>query len=233
MKKYAVSWSSGKDAAYALLKMQQDHLSKVETLVCTLEQSQKRVSMHGIGEELLDLQSQALNLPLKKIYLPNNISMAEYSAVMKKEFNTLKQEKIDTVIFGDILLQDIKEYREKEMDGVGISASFPLWKLNTQKLAKEIIESGIKTRVVAVSAKVLDESFVGREYDLQFLADLPSGVDPCGENGEFHTFVYDAPNFSFTVNHVVGENVLRSYSKKGNEKEKWETSFWFCNVLPK
>lgn len=232
MKRCALSWSSGKDAAYALLIIQQNNTCDIKTLFCTLDQSKKRVSMHGIREELLDLQAKALGLPLEKVYLPENISIDLYSEIMEKELMLIKHQGVNTMVYGDILLKDLREYREKEMESIAMSSIFPLWNMNTDQLAKSIIASGIKAKVVAVSAKFLDKSFVGREYDLQFLADLPLGVDPCGENGEFHTFVYDTPNFRFPVVHKMGEKVLRSYGD-GSDKQNWDTSFWFCELLPK
>lgn len=234
MKPIALSWSSGKDAAYALYLLQQSPIYQVEHLFCTLDKEKSRVSMHGVREELLDQQVNALGLPLRKILLPSELPLNVYNGIIDKELSSFKESEIETIAYGDILLENLKLYRETQLQSLQLQGLFPLWKKDTTILAKEIIESGIKAIVVAASAKHLNKSFIGRLYDAQFLVDLPEDVDPCGENGEFHTFVYDAPNFKYPVPFEIGEIVKRSYVLDDNKDEpSWDTSFWFCDLLLK
>src|SRR5699024_8755402 len=165
-----LSWSSGKDAAYALYKIQQSEEYQIRSLFCTLEETKRRVSMHGIHESLLDAQADSLGLPLQKLFLPKNLSMEDYGKIMNEEVKTIKQHGISTFAFGDILLEDLKSYRERELNSIHIQTIFPLWGKNTTNLAREIIDSGIKAVVVAISCNVLDNSFIGRVYDKKFLS---------------------------------------------------------------
>lgn len=222
-----MSWSSGKDAAYALHKLQQAKEYHIHALFCTLDKTQNRVSMHGIHESLLDAQAKSLNLPLEKLYFPNQLSMDEYGALMKEALLKLKNQDIHGFAFGDILLEDIKTYREKQLATVKMDAVFPLWKENTKELARKMIDSGLKAIVVVINRKVLDDSFIGRNFDEEFLNDLPEDVDPCGENGEFHTFVYDGPNFQYPIAFERGDVVERSYASDSETDESWDTSFLF------
>jgi len=228
-----MSWSSGKDAAYALYKLQQAKEYQIHALFCTLDEEKNRVSMHGIHESLLDAQAKSLNLPLEKLYLPKNLSMEDYGAIMKAELLKLKNQDIHGFAFGDILLEDIKTYREEQLATVKMDAVFPLWKENTKELAREMIDSGLKAIVVAINHKVLDDSFIGRSFDEEFLNDLPENVDPCGENGEFHTFVYDGPNFQYPIAFESGDVVERSYASDSETDESWDTSFLFQELLLK
>lgn len=230
MKKIVLSWSSGKDAAYALYKLQQLKEYTVHSLFCTLEEKQRRVSMHGIHESLLDAQADSLEIPLQKLFLPKDLSMDSYGKIMEEELIKKKHQGISSFAFGDILLEDLKSYRESQLASVDIGTVFPLWKQNTSNLAREIIDSGIKAIVVAVSCNVLNNSFISREYDEVFLSDLPKHVDPCGENGEFHTFVYDAPNFQKPIKFKKGEVVKKEYSSD-SENGTWDSSFLFQNLI--
>ncbi len=222
-----MSWSSGKDAAYALYKLQQAEEYHIHGLFCTLDKGQKRVSMHGIHESLLIVQAKSLNLPLEKLYLPKNLSMDDYGAKMKNELVKMKGQGVHAFAFGDILLEDIKIYREAQLAIVKMDAVFPLWKENTKVLARTMIDSGLKAIVIAINRKVLNDSFIGREFNEEFLNDLPENVDPCGENGEFHTFVYDGPNFQFPIAFERGDVVERSYASDSETEESWDTSFLF------
>lgn len=230
MKDIVLSWSSGKDAAYALYKLQQSKEYTIHSLFCTLEETSKRISMHGIPESLLDAQADSLGIPLQKLFLPKDLSMDEYGKIMKEELSIIKQRGVSSFAFGDILLEDLKLYREKQLASVNIEAIFPLWGKDTAKLAEEIIDSGIKAIVVAINCNVLDNRFIGREYDKGFLIDLPKDVDPCGENGEFHTFVYDAPNFQKPIKFKKGEVVKKEYSSD-SENGTWDSSFLFQNLI--
>lgn len=226
-----LSWSSGKDAAYALYKIQQSEEYQIRSLFCTLEETKRRVSMHGIHESLLDAQADSLGLPLQKLFLPKNLSMGDYGKIMNEELKTIKQQGISTFAFGDILLEDLKSYRERQLNSINIQTIFPLWGKNTTNLAREIIDSGIKAVVVAISCNVLDNSFIGRVYDKKFLSDLPPGIDPCGENGEFHTFVFDGPNFRYPVKFKRGKVVKKSYNSDSKDDTSWDTSFLFQDLI--
>lgn len=231
MKKIFLSWSSGKDAAYALYKLQQSKEYTIHSLFCTLEETSQRVSMHGIHESLLDAQAHSLGIPLQKLFLPKDLSMDGYGKIMKEELTAIKQQGISSFAFGDILLDDLKSYREKQLSAVNMEAIFPLWGKNTTTLAKEIINSGIKAIVVAVSRNVLEDSFIGREYNNEFLSDLPKNIDPCGENGEFHTFVYDGPHFRYPLKVKREEVVKREYSSDSEKEDSWDSSFLFQNLI--
>lgn len=239
MKKAYLNWSSGKDAAFALYKLQQEKAFSVEKLVTTVNSEVNRISMHGIREELLVQQAKSVELPLQIIPLSGNISMEAYNETMEKETTNLLSEGFTHSIFGDIFLEDLKQYREKQLVAVGLKAVFPLWKKDTSVLMKEFLMSGFKAICICVNAKMLDKSFCGRIIDEKFLADLPEEVDPCGENGEFHTFVYDGPNFKFPVAFKKGEIVQKSYvlSKDNHAsssgEKSWDTNFFYCDLIPK
>ncbi|EIJ39465.1 PP-loop superfamily ATP-utilizing enzyme [Galbibacter orientalis DSM 19592] len=233
------NWSTGKDSALALYKTLQNPLFDIAALVTTVNSDMERVSMHGLRNELLLKQAKSIEIPLKIISLSGNVSMATYDETMKTAMNELKSEGFTHTVFGDIFLEDLKQYREQKLNEVGIQAEFPLWKENTKNLLEEFISLGFKAITVCVNAKLLDESFVGRIIDKQFLEDLPRGVDPCGENGEFHTFVFDGPIFKTPVDFKIGEKVLRSYQSTEDEEDqcfqtddklKWDTSFWYCDL---
>ncbi len=239
MTKSFLNWSSGKDAAFALFKVQQKRKLSVEKLVTTVNIDLQRISMHGLRKELLHQQAESLGIPLHIIPLVGNVSMSTYNAVMKRETEKLVQEGFKNSIFGDIFLEDLREYRENQLKGTGLAAVFPLWKKNTRKLMQDFLEAGFKAITVCVNATVLDDSFCGRIIDDAFINDLPQGVDPCGENGEFHTFVFDGPIFKEPVKFQKGDLVARSYQPAPNdtdncftdEKESWDTSFWYCDLL--
>jgi uncharacterized protein (TIGR00290 family) len=165
--------------------------------------------MHAVRVELLEAQAQAVGVPLRKISIPSPCSNAEYEAAMLAAIERAKSEGIKTLAFGDLFLEDIRRYREESLRETGIAPIFPIWAMPTRELAHEMVKSGLRARVTCVDPKQLPESFVGREFDAQFLADLPSDVDPCGERGEFHTFAYDGPMFEHPVPIQLGETVRR------------------------
>lgn len=241
MKKAFLNWSSGKDAALTLFRLQQEGEFSVEKLVTTVNSSIERVSMHGLRKELLLSQTKKMNIPVRLIPLSGEISMERYNEVMRRETLQLLDEGFTHSIFGDIFLEDLREYRENQLEEVGLKAVFPLWKKNTSRLIQEFLALGFKAIIVAVNANVLDKSFCGRILDDGFLADLPEGVDPCGENGEFHTFVFDGPIFIKPVDFEIGEFVQRTFEPKENDndncfsdkKASWDTSFWYCDLIPK
>ncbi len=240
MKKAYFNWSTGKDSALALYKIFQQKEYSVTHLVTTVNKDFERVSMHGLREELLDIQVERLQLPLQKIYFPAQVSMSDYDKAMWKATNSLMNKGFQYGIFGDIFLEDLRSYREKKLKEVGITGVFPLWKQNTSTLLKEFLSLGFKAITVCVNAKLLDASFVGRILDESFINDLPETVDPCGENGEFHTFVFDGPIFSSPIEFTLGEKVLKTYtpSEKGEDNcssddSVWDTAFWYCDLIPK
>jgi len=207
--KAIVSWSSGKDSAmslYILLKLDQH---EIRGLFTTVSDVFRRVSMHGVREALLDSQAISVGLPLEKIRIPYPCPNEVYEQEMSSKLLQYKARGITHIIFGDLFLEDIRKYREEKLSLVGITPIFPLWKEDTMELAKKIVEAGFRAIITCVDETRLKSDFAGREFDEEFLADLPSGIDPCGENGEFHTFVYDGPIFRKRVNFVVGEGVTR------------------------
>jgi len=233
------NWSGGKDSALALYHILKDKNYSVQKLLTNLNGQNRRVSMHGVREELLELQASAIGIPLQKLFLPDPPSMKEYEAQMLETITQLQIEKFTHAIFGDIFLEDLKSYRETQLATVGMKAEFPLWKRNTKKLVYEFIELGFKTIVVCVNDQFLDKSFCGRIIDKDFINDLPPNVDACGENGEFHTFVFDGPLFTQPVPIIKGEIVYKKYPapKTLNTKENQpsgdtEYGFYFCDLVP-
>ena len=233
-----LNWSSGKDAAYTLQLLNTLEEYKVEALVTTVNSENNRVSMHGLRSVFLEQQAEALGLSLKTIALNGQVSMEDYNQLMHDAVTSLKTTGFTHSIFGDIFLEDLKTYREEQLNAVNITSVFPLWKKDTKKLSKQIIDSGIKAIVVCVNANVLDKSFCGRIYDNQFLKDLPESIDPCGENGEFHTFVYDSPLFKKSIKFTLGDIVKRTYKPVTNgsnchkDNTTWDSSFWYADLIP-
>jgi uncharacterized protein (TIGR00290 family) len=240
MEKAYINWSSGKDAAFALYKTQKEQKYKVEKLITTVNSELDRVSMHGLRKELLLQQAESLEIPLQIISLNGNVSMQNYDEIMKSEVSKLIVDGFTHSIFGDIFLEDLKEYREKQLANVGLKAIFPLWSENTRELMNDFISAGFKAITVCVNAKLLDKSFCGRIIDHQFLEDLPKNIDPCGENGEFHSFVFEGPIFKTPVNFEVGEIIEKQFSPSEDEKDdcfsnkikSWDTRFWYCDLIP-
>jgi len=227
--KALMNWSGGKDSALALHLLQQQQNSKI-TLFTTINKAFQRISMHGVRLPLLQAQAQALDLPLKIVDIPEQVSMEQYNQIMHQALTEFKQQGITHSVFGDIFLEDLKAYREAQLQKLGLEALFPLWGKPTRQVMKEFLELGFKTIVVAANARLLDKSFVGRVIDEHFLADLPDNVDPCGENGEFHTFVFDGPNFAEPVPFQTGETVRKTYEH--SQEVAWDNQFWFCDLVP-
>ncbi len=223
-----LSWSSGKDAALALYKIQQAPDVRVQKLLTTVNSHYKRVSMHGLREAVLEKQLSALDIPLHKVALPQQGGMEAYENAMDCAFSQLTAEGITHGAFGDIFLEDLKTYREKQLQNHQLLALFPLWEQDTRALMHEFIGLGFEAITVAVNGAVLDKSFVGQKVDAAFLKRLPKGVDPCGENGEFHTFCYQGPIFKHPVPYKKGKTIGRTYPdpKGGNP-----VPYWFCDIL--
>ncbi|HEX9010308.1 MAG TPA: hypothetical protein VF804_08075 [Holophagaceae bacterium] len=207
--KALLSWSSGKDAAYALHRLRQQGEVEVVGLLTTLNQAFDRVAMHGVREALLEAQAEAAGLPLWKVPLPWPCSNEAYEAAMAGACTRAAAEGISGMAFGDLFLEDVRAYREARLAGTGLAPVFPLWGQETGDLAREMVASGLKATLVCVDPAALDAGFAGRPFDAPLLAELPTGVDPCGERGEFHTFAWDGPMFSRPVAVAPGGVVAR------------------------
>ena len=213
MKQAAIfNWSGGKDSALALYKVRQAGRYHIQTLLTSVSEPYQRISMHGVRTALLDRQAAALGLPCHKLYLPETPTMAAYEQQMRQTLTTLQAAGATASIFGDIFLDDLRRYREARLAEIGLEGVFPLWGVPTTELIREFLGLGFKTITTCVNEKFLDRSFVGRVIDEDFLRDLPPNVDPCGENGEFHTFVFDGPLFREPIPFELGEIVYRKYT---------------------
>jgi uncharacterized protein (TIGR00290 family) len=218
-KKTLLSWSSGKDSAWALHVLRGMSDVEIVGLMTTVNELHQRVAIHAVRLELLQRQAEALGLPLQVIDLPSPCTNSQYEAAMEKFVAESKQRGIECMAFGDLFLADIREYRETKLAGTGITPLFPLWLAPTDRLAKEMISSGLRAVVTCVDPKQVPLSFAGREFNQQFLEDLPNHVDPCGERGEFHTFAFDGPMFEKPVSVELGVIVERD-------------GFIYADVLP-
>lgn len=243
MKPKAVfNWSGGKDSSLCLHYLLQQQEYDISCLLTSVNSEYKRVSMHGVREELLEAQTESIGIPLKKLMLPEMPTMEIYDSLLHNTWQELKKEGIEYSIFGDIFLEDLKKYREQQLAKAQMKGLFPLWKRDTQELIHEFIDLGFKAVLVCVNEKFLDKSFAGRVIDLDFLKDLPEDVDPCGENGEYHTFVFDGPIFNHPIPFEAGEVVYRNYKPAADNNEKdtcfsrhpknYDTGFWYCDLLP-
>ncbi|MCW4006521.1 MAG: diphthine--ammonia ligase [Candidatus Bathyarchaeota archaeon] len=215
-----VSWSGGKDSAMALYEVLKDSGIRVLALLGTFRQDDDRINIHGVRRVLVEQQAKALGLPLEKMLVRKGASDREYEKELLGILQKYKAQSVDKVLFGDIFLEDIRRFREESLHKVGMQGVFPLWKKDTGELARAFIEAGFKAVVTAVDSNVLGEEFVGKDFDEEFLEALPFGVDPCGENGEFHSFVYDGPIFKKAVEFTLAERVLR------------DNRFWNCDLMP-
>jgi uncharacterized protein (TIGR00290 family) len=209
MKRILLSWSSGKDSAWSLHVLRQGGEYEVAGLLTTFNEVADRVAMHAVRRELVDKQAAAAGLPLWVVPLPWPCSNEQYESLMAKTCAKAVAEGIEGVAFGDLFLEDVRAYREKQLKGTGLEPIFPVWGLPTGDLAREMIAAGVRAKLTCVDTNKLDRSFAGREFDEALLADLPSPVDPCGERGEFHSFVYAGPMLSATLTVVLGEIVVR------------------------
>jgi uncharacterized protein (TIGR00290 family) len=204
-----MSWSTGKDSAYALHVARKQIGVDVAALHTTVTADYDRVSMHGVRRALLERQANRLGLPLRVVELPSPCSNEEYERRMSASLAEGLAQGVDQIVFGDLFLEDIRAYREARLSGTGITPIFPLWRRETNALAAEMLDAGIRARITCVDPRKLDQAFAGREFDRAYLEDLPSGVDPCGERGEFHTFAFDGPGFRDSIAVANGEIVER------------------------
>jgi uncharacterized protein (TIGR00290 family) len=209
MKRILLSWSSGKDSAWTLHLLRRQPDIELVGLLTTLNTEFDRVAMHGTRKSVLEAQAEAAQLALRVIPLPWPCSNEVYEERMSEACQRAIAERIDAIAFGDLFLADVRAYREKQLAGTGLEPLFPLWEIPTDGLARDMIAGGLRTKIVCVDSKQLPASFAGREFDLDLLRDLPSGIDPCGERGEFHTCVYAGPMFASPVALKAGEVVNR------------------------
>lgn len=218
--KIIFSWSGGKDSAMALYEVQRAGEHEIAALLTTVTKDYERISMHGVRETLLEKQSESLGIPLEKMYITPEATNEEYETKMKDKMIQYRNEGVVSVAFGDIFLEDLKKYREDNLSKIGMKGIFPVWKRDTTELAHFFVNSGFEAVVVCVDTHVLDKKFAGRTFDAQFLSELPPTADPCGENGEFHSFVYDGPVFQNKIRFKNGEVVLR------------DNRFYYCDLIP-
>ncbi len=209
IKRVALSWSSGKDSAWVLHVLKQVPGVEVTALITTFNGAADRVAMHAVRRKLVEEQAERVGLPLWSVELPWPCSNSVYEDLMAGVCRRAVAEGVSAIAFGDLFLRDIREYRERQLQGTGLEPLFPLWELPTGDLAVRMIRSGLKAKVTCIDPKKLDRGCAGRDFDSSFISDLPPAVDPCGENGEFHTFVYEAPVFSRPIHIQAGEIVER------------------------
>jgi uncharacterized protein (TIGR00290 family) len=227
-----MNWSGGKDSALCLYKALRSGQYSISHLLTSVNAIHDWVSMHGVRRSLLQAQARAIGIELTTIELPEQPDMQLYEQAMLKKVSELKNAGCNHALFGDIFLEDLRAYREQKLKEVGIRCIFPLWKQDTTTLVKEFIELGFRAIVVCIHEKYLDKSFCGRVIDEAFLQELPKNVDPCGENGEFHSFVFEAPIFNKPIAFMKGELVYRKYRAAGQDGQESETGFYFCDLLP-
>lgn len=217
--KTLLSWSSGKDSAWSLHTLRNDQRYEVAGLLTTINCVADRVAMHAVRTSLLRRQAAAAGLPVWELSIPSPCSNAQYETVMRQAIEKANADAIDCFAFGDLFLEDIREYREKQLQGTGLTPVFPIWGRDTHELAREMIAGGLRARITCVDPRVVPADLAGREFDLRLLQDLPESADPCGERGEFHTFAYDGPMFAYPIGIAGGVIVERD-------------GFVFADLLP-
>jgi uncharacterized protein (TIGR00290 family) len=230
-----INWSGGKDAAFALYRCLQRTGMQVDCLLTNVTDTTDRIAVHDVHPTLLEQQAAAIGLPLQTVALPEQPNMLAYENAVQEKFLSLHQQGFRYAIFGDIFLEDLKHYREELLGKAGLECIFPLWGCNTTELLQQFITLGFKAIIVSVNDRFLNKSFCGRVLNEQFLNELPAGVDPCGENGEFHTFVFDGPIFKQPVAFKKGNVVHRTYKAPqtgGTVPVPTHYGFYFCDLLP-
>ena len=208
-KRTMISWSTGKDSAWAYYQISKQAEYNVVGLFCTVNKKYARTAMHAVRIELLKAQADSIGLPLDIIEIPYPCTNQEYEVIMQEFIDGIKTRDITCFVFGDLFLEDIRNYRLEKLKDTGIESVFPLWGIPTDKLAQEMIAGGLKAVVTCIDPKQISESYAGQIFDNNFIESLPATTDPCGENGEFHSFVFEGPMFSNSIDIVVGEKVKR------------------------
>jgi len=219
MEKVLFSWSGGKDCAIALYEILKGKKYEIVSLLTTITEDYDRVSLHGVPRILVEQQAKSLGLPIEEVFISKDSSNEEYESRMKETLIKFKQAGISLVVFGDVFLEEVRKYRENNLSKLGMKGLFPIWGRDTVELTRSFIALGFQAIITCVDARVLDKRFVGRIIDGSFSAQLPPNVDPAGENGEFHSFVFDGPIFRERIAYKPGKQVLRD-------------SFYFCDLLP-
>lgn len=218
--KVIVGWSGGKDSALALYEILKTDKYEVFELLTTLTRDYDRISIHGVRRELLEQQVKSLWFSIEKMFISKSASNVEYEQELLRILAGHRDKGVFSAVFGDIFLEDVRKYREQMLSRIGMKCIFPLWKRDTHELARSFINNGFKAVITNVDSSFLGKEFAGRDFDEQFLLDLPSSVDPCGENGEFHSFVFDGPLFHQRILFTKGEIMLR------------ENRFYYCDLIP-
>ena len=218
--KVLVAWSGGKDSAVALYETINMQGSEISALLTTVTKDYDRISMHGVRRVLLERQADALGLPLETVFVSRNFTNEAYESEMRKVLEKHRKAGVSSVVFGDVFLEDVKKYREDNLAKAGMKGVFPIWNRDTNTLANTFVGLGFEAVISCVDSHALDKSFAGRCFDAQFLSRLPPTVDPCGENGEFHSFVFNGPIFKEKIPYTLGKIVLR------------DKRFYYCDLLP-
>ncbi len=219
MEKALFCWSGGKDSATSLYEIWKTKKYEVVSLLTTITEGYDRISMHGVRRVLVEQQAKSLGLPIEEVFISKASSNEEYESKMREVLTRFKKDGVSLAIFGDVFLKGVRKYREDNLLKLGMKGIFPIWGRNTARLTRTFIDLGFRAITTCVDSKVLDKRFLGRVIDKDFLDDLPSNVDPAGEDGEFHSFVFDGPIFGERIAYTLGEQVLRD-------------SFYFCDLLP-
>jgi len=213
-------WSGGKDSAMSLYEIQKSKKYEIVSLLTTITEDYDRVSLHGVPRILVEQQAHSLGLPIHEVFISKSCSNEEYDSKMRGVLTKFKQDGVSSVVFGDVFLEEVRKYREDNLSKLEMKGAFPIWGRDTAELTRSFIALGFQAVITCVDSKVLDKRYLGRMLDKHFLAELPPNVDPGGENGEFHSFVFDGPIFKKRIAYTLGESVLRN-------------SFYFCDLLPK
>ncbi|MBA4166682.1 MAG: diphthine--ammonia ligase [Chitinophagaceae bacterium] len=229
-------WSGGKDCSYALYQLMQDDRYEVISLISTINGNYRRLSIHGVREELIDAQAKSIGIPLRKVYVYKG-NNEEYEQQMNQAFTEFRQKGVGVVAFGDIFLEDVRSYREETLKAIGMSAIFPIWKTDTRILVQDFIDKGFISHTCCITDGYLSKQWVGRKIDKEFIEELPQTVDPCGENGEFHTFCSNGPIFNEPIGFSMGELEYWLFEQPLEHNatvltEKKIKGFWFCDLLP-
>lgn len=222
-----MSWSGGKDCAMALYQWATKEKRVIDGLFTSFNQPTQRVTMHGVHVELIQKQAEVLKLPIHKLELPQTMSHELYDQLLNERLNQLQLEGYSEIVFGDIFLEDLRTYRIEQLDRAGYSYQFPIWKRNTYELIHEFIDLGFKAIIVSLNGEILPKDFAGQVIDNYLVSQLPKNVDPCGENGEFHTFVFDGPIFNVPINYEAGEVIGKTYP---SPVENEQVRYWFCDL---
>jgi uncharacterized protein (TIGR00290 family) len=234
-KKLSVSWSGGKDSAFALYKVLAQNNYEIVHLHTVIVTETKRVGLHGIHETLIERQASNMGFRLIKLYLDGSDDHVAYIRVMEGFYNRCAEEGIEAILFGDIFLEDLRAFRESLLKPAGLQGIYPLWDLDTSVLIQDFINAGFKTLICSANGKFFDQATVGKTLDTPLVRNLPARVDPCGENGEFHTFLYDGPILKKTISFQLGEVVEKTYQYKmklvNGDTSVERTSFWFQDII--